>query len=158
MEEPRYLCGAVDEWQRARTKALEENDLKFADMVWRINDNLYTDCKQFYTCSSFFCTLFETRVGSDGKQPVHQVLPKESTSTAVVVADDSCHQNHQQHHLPVYSLNEKLNIFKMIRVYCHTGQIVYTKGESILRTLERFAAFQYYGIETGKHVLKQLVL
>jgi len=45
----------------------------------------------------------------------------------------------------------------MIRVFCHTGLVMYTKGENILRTLERYAAFRFYGIDQGKSIFRTLI-
>lgn len=154
MEEPRYLCGAVDEWQRTCITRLENNEVRFADMAWRVKDKVYRDCRQFYSCSKFFVTLFETSIGVRSVVESFGSVESESESETGGGGGDG-------DLLPkwkVYDLDEKLRIFHMIRVYCHTGQIVYTKGENIIRNLERYAAFQYYGIDGGKDVLKQLIL
>lgn len=130
--EVRYLCDAVDEWQRKRIRQLEENCVSYPDMAWKVEGNILTDCKQVYSSSTFMRTLFDTHMTSGPRQQVDG--------------------------LTVYPLDEKHHVFNMIRVFCHTGLIVSSKGETILRTIERYAAFHFYGIEEGKHVLKRLIL
>lgn len=130
--EVRYLCDAVDEWQRKRIRNLEENDVSYPDMAWKVEDTILPDCKSFYSSSTFMTTLFETPMTSGPREEFRG--------------------------LTVYPLDEKHHVFNMIRVFCHTGLIVFSKGETILRTIERYAAFHFYGIEEGKHVLKRLIL
>lgn len=130
--EVRHLCDAVDEWQRKRIQALEENSISYPDMAWKVEEEVLPDCKQVYSSSSFMTTLFETPMTSGSFQ--------------------------QADGLTVYPLDEKRHVFDMIRVFCHTGLIVFSKGETILRTIERYNAFHFYGIEEGKHVLKRLIL
>lgn len=101
-------------------------------MAWKVEGVLLPDCKQYYCFSTFISTLFETSMTSGTREE----------------ADG----------LTIYPLDEKINVFNMIRVFCHTGLIVFSKGETILRTIERYAAFHFYGIEEGKHVLKRLIL
>ena len=132
MMEVRYLCDAVDEWQSKRISNLEQNSIKYPDMAWKVEGTILPDCKQMYSTSTFMSTLFETSM-VNGQRQVHDGLT-------------------------VYPLDEKHHVFDMIRVFCHTGLIVFSKGESVLRTIERYAAFNYYGIEEGKHVLKRLIL
>lgn len=125
------LCGSVNSWQREKKASLESNSLKFPDIVWKIEDSVLFDTRQVYTCSPFLCSLFESSM-----------------------TRDRC----QYEGKPMYSLDEKKFIFDMIRVFCHTGIVVFTKGESVLRTIERYAAFQFYGIETGSSCLMKLII
>lgn len=125
-----YLCDAVDEWQRERIKNLEENNILYPDMAWEVEGKVLPDYKHVYSGSVFLTTLFET-----------------SMTSGQVVSEG----------LVVYPLSEKHHVFNMIRVFCHTGLIVFAKGESIVHTIERYAAFHYYGIDKGKHVLKRLI-
>ncbi|CAM9902459.1 unnamed protein product [Pylaiella littoralis] len=127
-----YLCDAVDEWQRKRIRTLEENSVSYPDMAWKIEDTILPDCRQVYSSSTFMNSLFQTPL----------------TSGQTKNTDGN----------PVYPLEEKHHVFNMIRVFCHTGLIVFSKGETIVHTLERYAAFHFYGIEEGKHVLKRLIL
>ena len=127
-----YLCDAVDEWQRKRIRSLTENSVSYPDMAWKVENTLLPDCRQVYSRSTFMTTLFQSPMTSG----------QEKTN------DD----------LTVYSLEEKHHVFNMIRVFCHTGLIVFSKGETIMHTIERYAAFHFYGIEEGKHVLKKLIL
>lgn len=130
--EVRYLCDAVDEWQSKRIRNLEQNSVQYPDMAWEVEGTILPDCKQVYSTSTFISTLFETSM-VNGQRQVHDGLT-------------------------VYPLDEKHHVFNMIRVFCHTGLIAFSKGESVLRTIERYAAFHFYGIEEGKHVLKRLIL
>lgn len=127
-----YLCDAVDEWQRKRIRSLEENSVSYPDMAWKVEDTILPDCRQVYSRSTFMNTLFQTPMTSG--------------------------QEKSSENLTVYSLEEKHHVFNMIRVFCHTGLIVFSKGETIVHTIERYAAFHFYGIEEGKHVLKKLIL
>lgn len=129
--EVRYLCGSVDEWQRRRIKDLEENTISYADMAWKIEDRILPDCKQMYANSHFMTTLFSTNMTRGFEN---------------------------ENGLTVYPLEEKLNIFSMIRVFCHTGLVMFKRGETILKTIERYAAFHFYGMTEGKNVLRRLIL
>lgn len=127
-----HLCDAVDEWQAKRISDLEKNSICHPDMAWEIEGSVLPDCKQPYCISPFLRTLFST--------------PMNSGSTR------------KEDGLDVYPIEEKSHVFNMIRVFCHTGLIVFVKGEPILRTIERYAAFHFYGIEEGRHVMKRLVM
>ncbi|AAR26865.1 FirrV-1-A41 [Feldmannia irregularis virus a] len=128
-----FLCGAVEEWQQHRIRDLLDNTLQYPDMAWKLNgeDDSIRDCRVFYECSTFLTNYFQTSVG-----------------TAKTNADG----------LPLYTLSEKPAIFSMIRIFCHTGLMCFDKTDSILTTMERYAAFQFYGIEMGSATLKRHVL
>jgi len=128
--ETQFLCGSVDAWQRRKIHMLESNSVSYADVVWRVEDTMLPDCRQVYTESEFFRLLFESPL-SEGVE--------------------------HQGNAAVFVLDEKKYIFHMIRVFCHTGLVMYTKGESILRTLERYAAFRFYGIDQGKSIFRTLI-
>lgn len=128
--ETQFLCGSVDDWQRRRIELLETNSVKYADVVWKVEGTFLPDCRQMYGESEFFGMLFET-----------------SLTKGVELHDG----------VVVFSLEEKLYVFHMIRVFCHTGLVMYTKGESILRTIERYTAFRFYGIDQGKSVFRTLI-
>ena len=131
MEEVSYLCGSVDEWQRRRIKDLEDNTVSYADMAWKIEDTILPDCKQLYANSDFMNTLFRSPM---------------------------CGKLSEVDGLKVYPIGEKHNIFNMIRVFCHTGLVIFKRGETILRTIERYAAFHFYGMDEGKNALRRLIL
>lgn len=131
MGEVSYLCGSVDEWQRRRIKDLEDNTVSYADMAWKIEDTILPDCKQLYANSEFMNILF--------KSPM-------------------CGKVSDFNGLKVYPLEEKHSIFNMIRVFCHTGLVIFKRGETILRTIERYAAFHFYGMDEGKNALRRLIL
>lgn len=128
--ETQFLCGSVDAWQRRRIELLENNGISYGDVVWKIEDSLLPDCRQMYAESEFFTLMFESSLRKG------------------TVSDNG---------VTVFPLDEKIYIFHMIRVFCHTGLVMYTRGESILRTLERYAAFRFYGIEHGKNIFRTLV-
>ncbi|CAN0048942.1 unnamed protein product [Scytosiphon promiscuus] len=125
-----FLCGSVDDWQRRRIHMLDNNTTRFPDVQWKVEGKLLPDCRQANAEYSFFSTLFDSPM-----------------SNGVDLHDGT----------PVFTLDEQLYIFHMIRVFCHTGLVLYTKGESILRTLERYAAFKFYGIDQGKNVFRTLI-
>lgn len=131
MEEVSYLCGSVDEWQRRRIKDLEDNTVSYKDMAWKIEDTILPDCRQLYANSDFMNIMFKSPMRGN-----------------VSEADG----------LPVYPLDEKHNIFNMIRVFCHTGLVIFKRGETILRTIERYGAFHFYGMDEGKNALRRLIL
>lgn len=128
--ETQFLCGNVDAWQRRRIEMLETNLVQYPDIMWKIEDKLLPDCRQAYVESEFFRLLFESPLAR-------------GVETDGEVA--------------VFPLDEKLYVFNMIRVFCHTGLVTYTKGESILRTIERYAAFRFYGIDQGKAIFRALI-
>lgn len=140
-----YLCDAVNEWQRKRIQMLQDNNVPYADMAWKVEGVVLPDCKQVYTCSSFMTTLFQTTMTSGGGRETVDLV-------GIGEPFKDCRK------VVFYPLEEKTHVLNMIRVFCHTGLIVFSRGESILRTIERYAAFHYYGIEEGKHVLKRLIL
>lgn len=109
---------------------LENNTVRFPDVVWKVDGAMLPDCRQVYADYSFFSLLFESPL-----------------TKGVDMYDETI----------VFPLDEKAYIFHMIRVFCHTGLVLYNKGESILRTLERYAAFRFYGIEQGKTVFRTLI-
>lgn len=129
--EVRYLCGGVDEWQRRRIQHLEENTVAYADMAWKVDGEILPDCKQMYAASSFMTTLFDTSMSRGFTE---------------------------ENGLKVFPLDEKKHILDMVRVFCHTGLITFSRGETVLMTIERYAAFHFYGIDEGKNVLKKLIL
>ena len=128
MGEVSYLCGSVDEWQRRRIKDLEDNTVSYADMAWKIEDVILPDCKQLYANSEFMNILF--------KSPM-------------------CGKMSDFNGLKVYPLDEKHSIFNMIRVFCHTGLVIFKRGETILRTIERYAAFHFLWNGRGKECTKE---
>ena len=100
-------------------------------MAWKIEDTILPDCKQLYANSDFMNTLFRSPM---------------------------CGKLSEVDGLKVYPIGEKHNIFNMIRVFCHTGLVIFKRGETILRTIERYAAFHFYGMDEGKNALRRLIL
>ena len=128
-----YLCGSISDWQTRRIKDLSITaEFHYPDMAWSVEGNVLPDIRHVYSCSSFFRALFESKMNRENF----------STSNGV----------------PIYSVSEKFHIFDMIRVYCHTGLVRFGKGETILKTLERYSAFQFYDVEGGRIVLKKLLI
>lgn len=128
--ETQFLCGNVDSWQRRRIETLENNRVKYPDIVWEIEGTRLPDCRQMYVQSEFLGLLFES--------PLDKGVEKDGGPL-------------------VFPLDEKIDVFHMIRVFCHTGLVTYNKGEGILRTIERYAAFRFYGIGQGGGVLRTLI-
>ncbi len=126
-----FLCGSVDEWQRAKIHNIENNTIKYHDIIWNIDGNHIFDTRQVYAESEFMRALFDS--------PLRK---------GICVDDENT---------PIYTIEEKDYVFNMIRIYFHTGIITYTKGESITRTMERYTAFKFYGVEIGSMVLKTLI-
>lgn len=127
-----YLSGSINEWQTRRIVDLSSDKFTYPDIAWSIEGNILPDIRNVYTCSSFFRTLFETTMNRD--------------------------VNKTPNGIPIYVIPEKYHIFDMIRVYCHTGLVRFSKCDTILKTLERYSAFQFYDVEGGKVVLKKLVI
>lgn len=128
-----YLCGSVHEWQRERVRCIDENDFPYADMAWRVEGKIMRDIRHAYMNSIFMTTLFRTCMKRDVEY----------------IEEDGIH---------VYSVDEKFAVFESIRVFCHTGLVRFCKGETILKTLERYTAFHMYDIEGGKTVLRKLIM
>ena len=128
-----YLCGSVHEWQKERLRCIDENDFPYADMAWKIEGKILRDIRHAYMNSTFMNTLFNTRM-----------------SKGIERSDVEG--------VSVYSVDEKFNIFESIRVFCHTGLVRFSKGETILKTLERYTAFHMYDIEAGKTILRKLIM
>lgn len=127
-----YLCGSISEWQTRRISQLTKKEFAYPDIAWLVEGNILPDIRNVYTHSSFFKTLFETTMIRDVKTTPEGI--------------------------PIFPIQEKYHIFDMIRVYCHTGLVRFSKGDTILKTLERYSAFQYYDVEGGKVVLKKLLI
>ena len=130
-----YLCGSISDWQTRRIRDLSLSSVTgfhYPDMAWSVEGHVLPDIRHVYTCSSFFRALFESKMNRE-----------------IQSASDG---------VPIYTVSEKFQIFDMIRVYCHTGLVRFGKGETILKTLERYSAFHFYDVEGGKVVLKKLLI
>ena len=127
-----YLCGSMYPWQRERIRCLEENDIIHPDMAWKVDGRIIKDIRFMYMSSSFLTTIFSTSmkrgIGYDEESDMH-----------------------------IYEIDEDFSIFESIRIYCHTGLVQFLKGETILKTLERYSAFHMYDIEGGKTTLRKLI-
>jgi len=128
-----YLCESVHDWQRERTRCIKEDDMPYSDMAWRVDGNLLRDIRHVYMASSFMRILFET--------PMEKGIEYDKDTS-----------------MYIYDIDEKFSIFESIRVFCHTGLVKFSKGETILKTLERYSAFHMYDIEGGKTVLRKLIM
>jgi len=126
------LCGSMYPWQRERIRCLDENDISYPDMAWKVDGRVLKDVKFMYTNSTFMSTIFSTRMERG------------------IEYDDNIGTH-------VFEIDEDFSIFESIRIYCHTGLVRFVKGETILKTLERYSAFHMYDIEGGKVTLRKLV-
>lgn len=126
-----YLCESVNEFQRVKIKTLDSNAVMYPDMAWEIDGELLYDTRSVYTSSPFFSILFETSMNRDIRKLENGVV--------------------------VFSLDCKPQIFDVIRVFCHTGLVRFIRGETVLKTIERYSAFHYYGIDGGKFAIRKLI-
>lgn len=124
------LFGNAYSFQKEKIRLLDTNEIPFPDITWEIDGKLYYDTKSVYNISSFFVALFRTSL-------TREIRKVEG--------------------IEIFTMESKLYIFEMIRVFCHTGLVRFSKGESILKTLERYSAFHYYDISAGKDVLRNLI-
>ena len=124
-----YLFSGVYTYQKERIKQLDNNAIPFPDMGWDIDGTILYDVRSVYT-SSYFDVLFRTDLSRD--------IRKEDG-------------------LYIFKIDVKLHIFEMIRVFCHTGLVRFLKGETILKTLERYSAFHFFDIEVAKSVMIKLI-
>ncbi|CAM9209780.1 unnamed protein product [Pylaiella littoralis] len=129
------LLGHVSRWQTETIEALRLNNSAFFDMAWLFQGVYFKDSRHVYASrSDYFTCLFrnDMRKGTDVFEGV----------TAFRVSDPM----------------SKKHIFDMMRIFCHTGIVQVDKGESILKTMERYSAFHYYGIRGGMEVIRQLAM
>ncbi len=129
------LLGHVSRWQAETIEALQANDADFFDMAWSFQGVFYKDCRRTYSLrSDYFKFLFcsEMRKGTEDFEGV----------TAYSVCGPM----------------SKKHIFDMMRIFCHTGIVQVDKGEPILKTMERYSAFHYYGLRGGMDVIRHLVM
>lgn len=129
------LLGHVSQWQADTIAALKANTADFFDMAWIFQGVFYKDCRHIYSSrSDYFKCLFSNgmRKGTEEFEGF----------TAYTVSDPM----------------SKKHIFDMMRVFCHTGIVQVDKGESILKTLERYSAFHYYSLRGGMNVIRQLIM
>jgi len=124
-----YLFSGVYTYQKDRIKLLDNNSIPFPDMAWEIDGEILYDTRSVYT-SSYFDVLFRTELTKDIRK---------------------------EENLLIYKIDVKLHIFEMIRVFCHTGLVRFSKGETILKIIERYSAFHFFDIEVGKAVLIKLI-
>jgi len=125
-----YLFSGVYTYQKERIKLLDNNIIPFPDIAWDIDGLILYDTRSVYT-SSYFDVLFRTDLTRDIKKNEDGII--------------------------IYKLDVKLHIFDMIRVFCHTGLVRYSKGESILKILERYSAFHFFDISVAKSVMIKLI-
>jgi len=125
-----YLFSGVYRYQKDRIKLIDENSIPFPDMAWEIDGKILYDIRSVYV-SSYFSTLFRTDLSRDIKK--------------------------NEEGLYIFKIESKLNIFEMIRIFCHTGLVRFSKGETILKTLERYSAFHFFDIEVAKSVMIKLI-
>ena len=129
------LLGHVSRWQLETIEGLRANSSDFFDMAWLFEGVYYKDCRQLYSSrSDYFRCLFsnDMRKGTEEFEGVR----------AYSVSDPM----------------SKRHIFDMMRIFCHTGIVQVDKGESILKTMERYSAFHYYSLRGGMDVIRQLVM
>jgi len=127
-----YLSGSMYLWQMERIRCLSENDMTYPDMEWKVGGKIIKDIRSMYTSSSFLTAIFSTKM-----------------KKGIIY--------HPESDLHVYEIEEDFSIFQSIRIYCHTGIVQFFKGETILKTLERYSAFQMYDIEGGKRTLLKII-
>ena len=124
-----YLFSGVYTYQKERINLLDNNSVPFPDMAWEIDGKILYDTRSVYT-SSYFDVLFRTELTKDIRK---------------------------EENLLIFKIDVKLHIFEMIRVFCHTGLVRFSKGETILKIIERYSAFHFFDIEVGKSVLIKLI-
>ena len=131
-----YLHGYVNEWQTDTIDSIKNNTVSYADMIWRTQDGDISDVRNVYASkSTFFDALFRNtsmrkNIESDGGINIYKVD----------------------------GFMTKSYVFNMVRVFCHTGIVEFEKGESIVKTLDRYEAFHFYDLQGGIRVLHQKIM
>lgn len=129
------LVGHVSCWQNDTIEVLMSNNVHFFDMTWLFQGEHYKDCRHLYASrSTYFRSLFSSQ------------MMKGTVEYEDVVS------------YRVGDFMGKKHIFDMIRIFCHTGIVRVDKGEPILKTLDRYAAFHYYELSGGMEIVKQMIM
>jgi len=128
-----FLCSSVSDWQKQRILEIDTNTLKFPDMGWNIEGSILYDIRSMYSSSVFFNLLFESE--------------KKMTKNV----------SYDENNLPIFTMDAKMTVFQTLRVFCHTGLVRFYRGESIVKTIERYSGFHMYGIDGGKYPLRTLI-
>jgi hypothetical protein len=137
----RQLHGHVDRWQAGTIAALNSNEIAYPDMAW-VTEPVDTsrpayDIRSLYASrSDVFAAMFEA-CGEAGtasyRNGVAAVVPRMGFMA------DPC-------------------VFRMIRVFCHTGIIEYNEGESVDALLSRYSACNFYDLKDGQRVLHNIIV
>jgi len=129
------LIEHVSCWQNDTIDVLMSNSVEFFDMAWIFQGECYRDCRHVYASrSTYFRSLFSNQ------------MRKGTENHDGVVA------------YKVGNFMEKRYIFDMVRIFCHTGIVRVEKGESILKTLDRYSAFHYYELSGGMEIIKKMIM
>ena len=129
------LIEHVSCWQNDTIDVLMSNNVEFFDMAWIFQGDCYRDCRHVYASrSTYFRSLFSNQ------------MKKGTEDHEGVVA------------YKVGNFMEKRYIFDMVRIFCHTGIVRVEKGESILKTLDRYSAFHYYELSGGMEIIKKMIM
>ena len=129
------LVGHVSCWQNDTIDVLMSNNVEFFDMAWIFEGEYYKDCMHLYASrSTYFRSLFSSN------------MRKGTTEYEGVIA------------YKVGDLMGKKHIFDMVRIFCHTGIVRVEKGESILKTLDRYSAFHYYELSGGMEIVRKMIM
>lgn len=131
--EDAFICSGTSEWQKYRITEINNNTIKNPDMAWDIDGEILYDSRSAYSLSSVFNCLFQN----------------EKTLTKGISYDDE--------NIPIFTIDAKMTNFQTIRIFCHTGLVRFNRGESIVKTIDRYSSFHMYDIEGGKLALRTLI-
>ena len=123
---------ARHEFVRKAVAALDSNSMKQPDMAWKVDGKMMWDyCGVYARLSPYFEALMkhEPRQEVDGTS-----LLVVNTSKAEYIKDP--------------------RILRGLRVYCHTGSVVYGRRDSPSTLLRRFMCFEMYGLPEAAEVMR----
>jgi hypothetical protein len=139
MSEPekkrKHFDGYHVKWYASKIEVLDRNEMGNSDMAWKIHDNLFWDARHVYSeQSDYFKTLFSTTMTRDIK-----------TEDGLPV-------------IPVSGYMQNIAIFRMIRIFCHTGTLEVSDGDSVENLLDFYFASDCYFLEGPLQLLHTMLV
>jgi len=139
MSEPekkrKHFDGFHAKWYASKVEVLDRNEMGNSDMAWKFHDTLFWDARHVYSeQSEYFKTLFSTTMTRDIKT---------------------------EYGLPVVQVSgymQNIAIFRMIRIFCHTGTVEVSDGDSVENLLDFYFASDCYLLEGPLQLLHTMLV
>jgi hypothetical protein len=121
-----------NEWTMSVLKALDDGSIAdYGDMHWRLSDaNTVPDVSAVYM-----------RVG---EPMTSSVSPGDEWIEDAFVVD-------------VQGFMKQPDLFRMVRVYCHTGITIYGKTESPMALFRRYECCEFYNLKCSRDLLQRVI-